>query len=133
MSDFRKLKVWQKANELATLIEPVCERIARRKPGLADQLERAVWAIPAAIAEGSGLGTDKAYANCVSTGIGEASEAENHLQRALESRLIFEQEHVSFTERVIEVRRMLIGLRKTLREGKKTDESVRTPSSRDVR
>jgi four helix bundle protein len=60
MGNFKKLLVWQKAKELAVKIY----KLAKTQPiskdfGLRDQIQRAVVSIPANIAEGDELGTDK--------------------------------------------------------------------------
>jgi four helix bundle protein len=115
MANFKKLLVWQEATELATLIDELAKRIARTKPRLADQLERAASAIPALIAEGSGRGTDKDFANYCSSAIGETSEVENHLQRGYDAQVVYKDEYEKYTERAISIRRKLIGLRRTLR------------------
>ena len=50
----------------------------------------------------------------VSIGIGEATEGESPLQRAFDKRLISQAEHQSLTDAIVEVRKMLVGLRNTL-------------------
>jgi four helix bundle protein len=124
MGNFKRLRVWQKANELAGIIEPIAARVGRTKPRLADQLERAANAVCAAIAEGSGRGTDKDFANYCSTGIGEISEVENHIQRGFDDRVIYKSEYEDCTERAIQVRRSLIGLRRTLRNQPRLNQST---------
>jgi four helix bundle protein len=128
MTNFKKLLVWQEATELATLIDELAKRIARTKPRLADQMERAAAAIPALIAEGSGRGTDRDFANYCSSAIGETSEIENHLQRGYDAKVVFKGEYDNYTDRAISIRRKLIGLRRTLRgqprrNPKPTDDS----------
>jgi four helix bundle protein len=115
MPDFRKLVVWQKAHQLALRTEQVASRVRRRKPGLANQLERAADSVPAAIAEGRGRGTDADFANYVSMAIGSVTEVENHLQRGYDGGVIPKQDYGGLTEAAIAIRRMLIGLRRTLR------------------
>ena len=126
MPDFRKLLVWNKAHSLSLRLDAVALRIAKKDPDLAKQLERAGAAIPAAIAEGRGRATDKDFARYVSAGIGESTEAENHLQRAFDKGFLSPAEHESLTEATIEVRKMLVGLRNALngRPRKKPGESV---------
>src|SRR5579862_5368098 len=106
MGNFKNLNVWQRSHALATRAEEIARRIASKKPHLADQLERSAAAVPAMIAEGSGLGTDKAYANLVSSAIGEINEVENHAQRGFDSRVLLKQEYDDLTEGSIAVRRM---------------------------
>lgn len=115
MADFRKLVVWQKAHQLSLRAEQVASRVARRKPSLAKQLERAADSVPAAIAEGRGRGTDADFAHYVTIAIGSVTEVENHLQRGYDGGVILKLEYDELTDAAIQVRRMLIGLRKTLR------------------
>ena len=90
-------------------------RFARRKPNLAKQLEKAADSIPSTIAEGRGRGSDADFANYVSMAIGSTTEVENHLQRGYDGGVINKSDYEQLTEETIQVRKMLIGLRRTLR------------------
>ena len=114
MADFRKLLVYQKAIRLAGRMPDYYPRVRRRSRRLADQLERAIESIGDLIAEGRGRATDKDFANFVTMAIGSANEAEHHLERARDGRTLTATEHASLTADVIEVRKMLIGLRRRL-------------------
>ncbi len=60
MGNFRELLVWQKAKELAVKIYRLVKTQSFSKDfGLRDQIQRAAVSIPANIAEGDELGTDK--------------------------------------------------------------------------
>ena len=60
MGNFRELLVWQKAKELAVKIYKLVKTQTISKDfGLRDQIQRAAVSIPANIAEGDELGTDK--------------------------------------------------------------------------
>lgn len=60
MGDFRKLLVWQKAKEIAVKIYQLTKTQSISKDfGLKDQIQRSAVSIPANIAEGDELGTDK--------------------------------------------------------------------------
>ncbi|MES2176908.1 MAG: four helix bundle protein [Gemmatimonadota bacterium] len=114
MTDFRKLQVWQKAHVLSLESAAFARRLARRRRGLADQITRAADAIPSHIAEGRGSSTDLDFARYMTMAIKEANELESHLQRAVDSKLCAEGEHATLTAATVEVRKMLIGLRKRL-------------------
>jgi four helix bundle protein len=114
MSDFRKLQVWQKAHVLSLESAAFARLFTRKRRGLADQITRAADAIPTHIAEGRGSATDKDFARYVTMAIREANELESHLQRAVDSRLCPPSEHATLTGATVEVRKMLIGLRKRL-------------------
>ena len=114
MSDFRKLLVSQKAHALSLETAKFVRLFARKSRRLADQISRAADAIPALIAEGRGSSTDKDFARYLTMGIKEANELESHLQRAVDGKLCPQREHSAITANTVEVRRMLIGLRKRL-------------------
>lgn len=117
MADFKKLLVYQKARRLANRMAVYYPRVRKRSRRLADQLERAIESIGDAIAEGRGRATDKDFANFVTMAIGSANEAEHHIERALGVGILTEAEYRSLTDDVVEVRKMLIGLRRRLRDG----------------
>ena len=115
VSDYTKLKVWEKAHFLAldvyrlTLQLPDDERY-----GLQSQMRRSAVSIPANLAEGSGRSTDRDYARFVSNAIGSASELEYHL--CLTKDLGYLEKHSTDATRqlLVEVRRMLRSLRRHL-------------------
>jgi four helix bundle protein len=60
MGDFRKLKVWQRAKELAVFVYTLTRQRAFTKDwGLKDQIRRAAVSISCNIAEGDELDTDR--------------------------------------------------------------------------
>ena len=60
MGDFQKLKVWQKAKDLAVYLYKQTQKgIFYKDYGLRDQIRRAAVSIPSNIAEGDELGSDK--------------------------------------------------------------------------
>ena len=71
----------------------------------------------AAIAEGRGRSTDKDFAHYLSIAIGSSSELENHIQRIFDLGLISSREDEELTRDTIEVRKMLMGLKKRLLGG----------------
>jgi four helix bundle protein len=119
MQDFRRLVVWQKAHTLSLRVDEVAQRIRKHKPSLATQMERAAESVPANIAEGSAASTDAEFGRFVTIGIRSVTELENHIEKAHGSRLISQAEYDELIAAAIEVRRMLIGLRKRLRSDNK--------------
>jgi four helix bundle protein len=115
VSDFQKLVVYQKWRRFARRMVEYYPRVRKKSRRLADQLERAVESIGDAIAEGRGRATDKDFANFMTTAISSATEAEHHLLRAHDYGVLKDIEHRSLHEGLIEIRKMLIGLRRTLR------------------
>src|SRR3954470_11820239 len=115
MPNFEKLVAYQKWRTLARRMVEYYPRVRKNSRRLADQLERAVESIGDAIAEGRGRATDKDFANFITMSIASATEAEHHLLRALDFGILTEEEHGSLRDDLVEVRKILIGLRRRLR------------------
>jgi four helix bundle protein len=114
MQDFKKLKVWQKGQDLCSAIDPYLPRIAAIRPSLANQIVKAAESIPANIAEGCGRETRADFKRFVTMAIGSSSELENHFIRAVRSGVLTQSEVDPLVARTIEIRKMLHGLRKSL-------------------
>ena len=115
MQDFRNLAVWQKAHRLSLKIHHLSFGLPRAGNGsFISQLRRAAESIPANIAEGTGRGSDGDFARFVQIAIGSSSELESHLQFAADTAMIPAEAAMARIGEVIEIRRMLIGLRKRL-------------------
>ena len=116
MQDFRKLLVWQKAYRLAVKIHGMTSAFPRQgNSGLVSQIRRAAESVPANIAEGSRRGSDSDFANFIQIAIASNSELELHLQYVTDIGLLPRELFKARMEEIIEVRKMLIGLRKRLR------------------
>lgn len=75
MGNFKKLKVWQRAKELAIFIYNITGHGKFEKDYyLRDQVRRAVVSIPSNIAEGDELGTDRQSAKFFYIAKGSAAE-----------------------------------------------------------
>jgi four helix bundle protein len=102
------------------LVEQVY-RITKQFPkhevfGLAAQMQRAAVSVPSNIAEGQALKQTHAYARHLAIASGSLAELETQLEIA--GRLGYvKEEHLSVTENVNEVGRMLTGLRRSLLSG----------------
>ena len=70
--------------------------------------------IAANIVEGSSRGSDQDFAKFVQIAIGSASELEYHLHVAADLNFISQEELAARGPGVVEVRKMLIGLKKKL-------------------
>ena len=117
MSDFKKLRVWEKALALALAIDRLTKRIkARRYASLMNQIFRAAVSIPSNIAEGRRKSTDKEFARFLSIAAGSSSELESHLIFARDAKIIGQAEFASLVGQTIEVRKMLYALMRRLNE-----------------
>lgn len=114
MRDFRKLIAWQKASALEDRVEPYLQLIIRKRPILGDQIDRSTGSIPANIAEGCGRETKADFRKFLTQAISSSTELENHLIKARKLKLISPADMESLTDDVIEVRKVIHGLRNTL-------------------
>ena len=116
MSDFKELKVWQKAHALALAVDRTANsNRAVAYASLRSQMIRAAMSIDANIAEGRGHRSDKELTRFLRISVASAYELESHLIMARDRRFINEPDFVRLLEQLIEVRRMLFGLIKYLR------------------
>ena len=112
---FSKAAVWEKAYRLAVNIHRLSLAIPRSgNAAFISQIRRAAESIPSNIAEGTGRGSDADFARFLQIAIGSSSELESHLQFGADVGLIPGEVFEARKADVIEVRRMLIGLRKNL-------------------
>src|ERR1051326_7837765 len=112
MKDFRDLKVWAKAHQLA--IE--CYALTINFPqheifGIVSQIRRAASSIGANIAEGCGRNTSNGeFQRFLLMAMGSASELENHLLLAKDLHFLVEPSHRDIELKVIETKKMLAAL-----------------------
>ena len=117
MQNFRRLDVWGKAHAVALNVQRLSRQVRQRdNAGLIGQLRRAALSIPANIAEGAGRATDQDFAKFVQIAIASATELEYHLEFAADAEILPRRDCELRQEEVIQVRRMLIGLLRRLRE-----------------
>jgi four helix bundle protein len=119
MSDFRKLAVWRKAHQVMLDAHSLSGHI-RSAPYLAlkSQVIRAAMSIPANIVEGRAQRTDREFSRYLGYAAASASELEYHLIAAQDIGVVPVKTTQTLIGRVVEVRKMLIGLQKTLGEKK---------------
>lgn len=111
MSDFRQLKVYDKAHVMMLEAHALAEKIKGvHHASLKNQIVRAAMSVPTNIVEGSGQRSSADYARFLRFSINSASELEYHLIAARDLRALREQQVAKVIEQLIEVRRMLYGL-----------------------
>jgi four helix bundle protein len=88
---------------------------ADERYGLTRQVRRSCASIPANIAEGCGRSTDADFARFCQMAMGSAAETEYHLLLAKDLGLLRHEAHAVLTDNVVEIKRMLTSLMKTLR------------------
>jgi four helix bundle protein len=127
MQDFKRLRVWQDGRALTVAIHEATKSIRPGEaPNLRSQLLRAAMSIPANVAEGAGRETRADFARFISVAIASASEVEHHLNVCDDLGLIERAVIEHLIERVMQLRRMLFGLRRTLllKEAKRGKETM---------
>ena len=112
MSDFKKLKVWEKAHELALRVHRAAAQIrGAQNVALRSQLTRAAQSIPANIVEGAAQESGREFLRFVRFALASAAELEYHLITGRDLRLIADDEIADLIARLVEVKKMLFGLR----------------------
>lgn len=113
MRDYRRLKVWEKADELCmicySMTRPPMSQFPKEETfGLISQIRRAAVSIPTNIAEGTGRRTDREFARFLDISAGSINELEYLL--SLSGRLGYIKEIDSTLEILSDVRKMISGL-----------------------
>ena len=120
MQDFRNLKVWEKSHRLTMAIYSITGTFPRQEMyGLTGQLRRAAASVPANIAEGCGRDTNAELARFLQIAMGSASELEYHLLLAHDLAYIDDKNYTSVNAQVVQVKKMLAPLIKSLRVTRK--------------
>lgn len=108
MQDFKELKVWQKAHQLALDAYQMTSRFPREEMfGLTSQIRRAAVSIAANIAEGRSRGGDGDFKRFLQIAQGSAAELDYELLLARELHYITPEQHAGIQSQVEEARRML--------------------------
>ena len=116
MSDYRKLRVWAAAQDLAIQTYQLTSSYPRAEEyGMKSQMRRAAVSIAANLAEGSGRYSKKDFTRFIRFASGSASELEclAHLSAKLDLLPEASSEHIA-TE-AAGIRKMLAGLASSLR------------------
>ena len=115
MSDFRKLKVWEKAHALALKTYKVTKAFPREETyGMTSQLRRAVVSIGSNLAEGAGRGTRKEFTYFLRVALGSTQEIQYQLLLARDLGWISSADYEPLESSAREVRAMLDALRRSL-------------------
>jgi len=116
MKDFRQLKVWERSHQVALAVYKATKEFPKEERyGLTSQIRRSSMSTPTNIAEGCGLNTDKGLARFLQIAMGSASETEYQLLLAYDLGFLNKEQYDKLNIDVIEIKRMLASLLKTLR------------------
>jgi four helix bundle protein len=117
-SDFKNLKVWQKAMSFAELIYQQTKRFPpAERYGLTSQIRRAVVSISANIAEGCGKSTKKDFIRFLHIAYGSVKEVENYLILASRLKYLNASQVEEAELRCQEVSKMLFSFIRVLKNG----------------
>lgn len=110
MHNFKELRVWREAIELAKLVYKVTALFPQdERYGLKSQINRAVVSIPSNIAEGAGRGSDKEFAQFLKIALGSALELETQLILAEAFGFVKEPQYSELVQKTADVQKMLNG------------------------
>ncbi len=112
MHNFKELKVWQKARQLAKDIYLQTAQLPdEEKYGLISQMRRAAVSIPSNIAEGTGRSSDKEFVRFLDIAVGSSFELETQLILCLDLDFITEDNFKLLEAKVQEIQRMIHSLK----------------------
>ena len=113
--NFKNLKVWQKAVELAVLVYEVTKSFpTEEKFGITSQMRRSSVSTSSNIAEGSARNSSKAFCNCLDISLGESFELETQLIIAFRTGILPEEKFSLMSREIAELQKMVIGFKNTV-------------------
>jgi four helix bundle protein len=111
VTDFKKLKVWQKAHVMAMDVHRVAGQIrAAKHASLRSQMIRAAMSVPANIVEGCSQQSPREFSRYLRIALNSTTELEYHLLTARDLGAIRASSSLTLISQVTEVRKMLYGL-----------------------
>ncbi len=115
MNNYKELKVWQKAVDLAVKVYESTKAFPREEVyGLTSQIRRCAVSVASNIAEGAGRNTKKDFNNFLGISNGSMSELETQLIIASKVDLLSESTLESFQKDITEIQKMNRALQKSL-------------------
>jgi len=117
MFNFEKLEVWQRSIALAETVYDLTRRFpADERFGLTNQMRRAAVSISSNLAEGCSRHSKADFSRFIELATGSAYELASQVKIAGGQGFIPPKVHDQLYAAILEVVRMLTGLRKSLRE-----------------
>jgi four helix bundle protein len=108
MKDFKTLAVWEKSHRLVLRLYGTTQIFPKQELfGLSSQIRRSASSIPTNIAEGCGRNSDADFARFLQIAFGSACELEYHLILTRDLKYVSEEEFLSLTTDLIEIKKML--------------------------
>jgi four helix bundle protein len=127
MQDYRNLRVWRHVHHLALEIRRVSRGFPRSgHASLSSQIARAAESISFNIAEGCGATSQREFARFLDISIKSTLELEAQLELTKDYGILGSEDWKDVSRLVIDVRRMLCGLRsKVISSTQKSSEPIR--------
>lgn len=108
--------VWQKSMDLVTAVYKLTDDFPKSELyGLTSQIRRCAASIPANIAEGQGRRLAGEFLQFLGNARGSLLELDTHLEIAVRLGMLNRELHSTLMEQLIEVRKLLNGLMRSIR------------------
>ncbi len=131
MRDYRKLRAFELADELALMVYRETNNFPKEKQfGLTSQLRRAAVSIPSNIVEGSGRDSEADYLRFLNIAYGSASETCYQLSLPYRLGYMSDDSHRKIGQKSDETARVLNGLINALRRNKNKTSGLKSQASR---
>ena len=112
--NFKKLKIWQMAMEIAKIVLDVKDAFpSHEKFGLKSQMDRCSISMPSNIAEGSSR-TNKSFRHFIDIALGSSFELQTQLLLAQHRKYVSDEATESLENKIEEFQRMTMGFQNTL-------------------
>lgn len=115
MKTHRDLKVWQNSIDLVTEIYKLTKAFPSSETfGLTSQIQRSAVSVPSNIAEGAARNSNKEFSRFLSIALGSLAELETQLIISKNIKYLSKDQFDSILTSLIEIRKMLSGLQKSI-------------------
>lgn len=115
MHNYKELKVWNKAVELATDVYSLTKLFPKdERFGLISQMQRSAVSISSNIAEGAGRGTPSQFAHFLTIAYGSCFELATQLTIANNLTYVKHDDFQLIDTKIIEVQKMIFRLKETI-------------------
>jgi four helix bundle protein len=116
LNSYRELKVWQLGMEVAKDVYVLTQSFPKHELyGLSSQMQRSAVSVPANIAEGHAKESTKEFLRHISIAQGSLAETETHILLAASLEYTKPDQVARLLDKCAEERKMLSGLRRSLR------------------
>ena len=115
--NFKNLKVWQKAVDLAVNVYELTKHFPSEEGfGITSQMRRSSVSIPSNIAEGTARNSSKSFSNCLDISLGESFELETQGIIAHRVGILSQENFDALSSDISEVQKMIIGFKQTIED-----------------